>query len=197
MALTDSMEEDYSDMPDLLLASEATISIFDSPWSEECDLSANMGDADEDHDIQDLFNGETNLEGDQDDDNKSVESWDGEPSASDAKEITDEEIANLPVQELNKFLRNVPWKEAARIRKRRRNLKNRGYSLSCRLRKQREQEDLINENTSLKKQLKDRKWKLLKLWKEKEAYKRKYLQLQKCFTDHNQVMEALEPIPRH
>ena len=59
------MEEDYSDMPDLLLASEATISIFDSPWSEEYCLSANMVDVDEDHDIQDLFNGETNLEGDQ------------------------------------------------------------------------------------------------------------------------------------
>ena len=55
-----------------------------------------------------------------DDDNRSVESWDGEPSAPDAKEITDEEIANLPVQELNKLLRNVPWEEAARIRKRRR-----------------------------------------------------------------------------
>ena len=178
----DNMEEDYNDMPDLLLASEATIPIFDSPWGEECDLSVNMADADEDHDIQDLFNGETNLEGDQDDDNRSVESWDEEPSASDAKEITDEEIANLPVQELNKFLRNVPWKEAARIRKRRRNLKNRGYSLSCRLRKQREHEDLINENTSLKKKLEDGKWKLLKMWKEKEAYKRKYLQLQKCFT---------------
>ena len=189
------MEEDYSDMPDLLLASEATISIFDSPWSEEYCLSANMVDVDEDHDIQDLFNGETNLEGDQDDDNRSVESWDGEPSAPDAKEITDEEIANLPVQELNKLLRNVPWEEAARIRKRRRNLKNRGYSLSCRLRKQREHEDLINENTSLKKKLEDRKWKLLKVWKEKEAYKRKYLQLQKCFTDHNQV--TLESLPRH
>ena len=196
MPLTDSMEKDYSDMPDLLLASEATISIFDSPWSEECDLSVNM--ADEDHDIQDLFNGETNLEGDhQDDDNKPVESWDEGPSTQDVKGITDEEIANLKVQELNKLLRNVPCEEAARIRKRRRNLKNRGYSLSCRLRKQREQEDLINENTSLKKQLEDRKWKLLKLWKEKEAYKRKYLQLKKCFTDHNQVMEALESIPLH
>ena len=197
MPSVDNMEEDYSDKPDLFIASEAKISIFDSPWSEEYGLSANMADVDEDHDIdiQDLFNGETNLEGDQDEDNKSVASWDGDPSAPDAKEITDEEIANLPVQELNKLLRNVPWEEAVRIRKRRRNLKNRGYSLSCRLRKQQEQEDLINENTSLKKKLEDRKWKLLKVWKEKEAYKRKYLQLQKCFTDHNQV--TLESLPRH
>ena len=26
----------------------------------------------------------------------------------------DDEVANLPVQELNKLLRNVPWEEAAR-----------------------------------------------------------------------------------
>ena len=190
------MEEDYSNMPDLILASDATISIFESPWSEECDLSANMMAAvDEDLDIQDLFNGETNLEGDQDDESRSVESCDGEPSATDAKGITDEEVANLPVQELNKLLRNVPWEEVARIRKRRRNLKNRGYSLSCRLRKQREQVDLINENTSLKKQVENIKWKLIKVWKEKEVYKRKYLQLQEYFTEHKQGMEALEPRP--
>ena len=178
------MEEDYSDMPDLFLARKATTSLFDSPRSEENGLSTNMADVDEDHDIQDLFNGETNLVGDQDDDNTSLESWDGGTSTQDAKAITDQEIANLPVQELNKLLRNVPWEEAARIRKRRRNLKNRGYSLSCRLRKQQEQEDLINENTSLKKQLEDGKWKLLKIWKEKEAYKRKCIQLQKHFTEH-------------
>ena len=109
------MEEGYSNMPDLFLASEAAIAIFDSPWSEEFDLYTNMAAVDGGHDIQDLFNGETNLEGDQDDDNRSVESWDGGPSAPDAKGITDEEVANLPVQELNKLLRNVPWEEAARI----------------------------------------------------------------------------------
>ena len=192
------MEEDFSNIPDLLLASEATNSLFDSPWSEEYGLSANMADDDEDHedhDIQDLFNGETNLEGDPDDDNRSVESWDGEPSAPDVKDIRDEEIANLPVQELNKLLRNVPWEEAARIRKRRRSLKNRRYSLSCRLRKQREQEDLINENISLKKKLEDRKWKLLEVWKEKEIYKTKYLQLQKYHSEHKQGMEASESLP--
>ena len=182
-------------MPDLFLASDATISIFESPWSEECDLSANMAAVDEDHDIQDLFNDETNLEVGQDDDSWSVESCDGGSGATDAKGITDEEVATLPVQELNKLLRNVPWEEAARIKKRRRNLKNRGYSLSCRLRKQRVHEDLINENTSLKTQVENGKWKLLKVWKEKEVYKRKYLQLQRYFTEHKHGMEALESRP--
>ena len=191
------MEEDYSNMPDLFLASEASIAISEFSWGDEYGLYTNMAAVDEDHDIQDLFNGESNLEGDQDDDNRSVKYWAGGPSTTDAKGITDEEVANLPVQELNKLLRNVPWDDAARIRKRRRNLKNRGYSLSCRLRKQREQEDLINENTSLRKKLEDGKWKLLKVWKEKEVFKTKYLQLQKYFTEHKQEMEALEPVPRH
>ena len=189
------MEEDYSDMPDLFIDMEASTSLFDSPLSEEYGLAVNMGDVHEDHDIQDLFNGETNLHGDLDDEDRSLESWDGEPSTPDANGITDEDIANLPVQELNKRLRNVTWEEASRVRKRRRNLKNRGYSLSCRLRKQREQEDLINENTSLKKQLEDGKWKFIKVWKEKEVYKRKYLQLQKYFTEHKQGMEATESLP--
>ena len=79
-----------------------------------------------------------------------------------------------------------PRRPRAKIRKRRRNLKNREYSLSCRLRKQREHEDLINENTSLKKQLEDGKWKLIKVWKEKEAYKTKYLQLQQYLTKSKQ-----------
>jgi len=156
-----------------------------------------MGDDNDVRDIQDLFDGTciTSLEVDQDDDQASSRPWGEEPSTIDVKEITDQEIANLRVQELNKLLRKVPWQEAARIRKRRRNLKNRGYSLRCRLRKQREQKDLINENTSLKNQLEDGKWKLLKTWKEKEAYKRKYLQLQKCFTAHNRGVERSLSLP--
>jgi len=182
------MDEDCNNMLDIYLASGKTTNLLESVWPEEYILSTNnnkMADDNDERDIQDLFDGVTNPEVDQDDDNASSRSWGEGPSTRGVKEITDQEIANLPVQELNKLLRNVPREEAARIRKRRRNLKNRGYSLSCRLRKQREQEDLINENTSLKKQLKDGKWNLLKTWKEKEAYKRKYLQLQKCFIVRN------------
>ena len=76
--------------------------------------------------------------------------WGEGPSSRDVKELTDHEIANLPVQEVNKLLRTIPWEEARRLRKRRRTLKNRGYSLSCRLRKQREHNDVINENISFK-----------------------------------------------
>jgi len=182
------MDVDCNNMLDFFLASKTTTTLFDSVWPEECILPANnkMADDNDERDIQDLLDGMTNPK----DDNASLRSWGEGPSTRNVKEITDQEIANLPIQELNKLLRNVPWEEAARIRKRRRNLKNRGYSLSCRLRKQREQEDLINENTSLKKQVEDGKWKLLKTCKEKEAYKRKYLQLQKCFVAPNRGVET-------
>ncbi|XP_078364700.1 transcription factor MafK-like [Oculina patagonica] len=191
------MEEDCSDMLDLYLASEVTNTAFYSPWPEESVLSEDnnkMADDKNDRDIQDLFNGETNLEVNQDDDNASSVSWGDESSPGDAKEITDEQIANLRVSELNKRLQNIPWDEAAKIRKRRRNLKNRGYALTCRLRKQREQEDLMNENTLLKKQVEDGKLKVLKIWKEKEAYKRKYLLLQQSIAVHKQGMEATESL---
>ena len=186
------MDVDCTNMLDLYLANETTNTHFDSVWPEGYVFSANnnkMTDENDKRDIQDLFNGETNLNGELDDGNRCLESWEGGASTPDVKGITDEEITNLPVQKLNKLLRNVPWEEAAKIRKRRRNLKNRRYSLSCRLRKQREQEDQINENSALKKKLENGKMKLIKVWKEKETYKRKYLQLQKCFAEHNQGVE--------
>ncbi|XP_020616852.1 transcription factor MafB-like [Orbicella faveolata] len=192
------MDEDCNNMLDLYLANRTTTTLLESVWPDEYILSTSnnkMADDNVERDIQDLFDGVTNPEVDQDDDNASSRSWGEGPSTRGVKEITDQEIANLPVQELNKLLRNVPREEAARIRKRRRNLKNRGYSLSCRLRKQREQEDLINRNTSLKKQVEDGKWKLLKVWKEKEAYKRKYLQLQKYFIVLNQEVKTSESLP--
>ena len=181
------MDEDCNNMLDLCRANETTTTLFDSVWPEEYILSTSnkMVDDNDERDVQDLFDGITNLEVDQDDDNASSTSWGEGPSSRDVKELTDQEIANLPVQELNKLLRTIQGEEAARIRKRRRTLKNRGYSLNCRLRKQRDQEDLIRENISLKNQLENGKWKILKVWKEKETYKRKYLQLERCLIVRN------------
>ena len=151
--------------------------------------------------IEALFNGEAhpeNNEDDDDDDSTSSESESENGNFREAsKEISDDKIKNLRVKELNELLRNIPCDKAAKIRRRRRNLKNRDYALTCRLRKQREHEDLMNENTSLKKQLEDGKWKLLKVLNEKEAYKRKYLQAQQAFTTYRQRMGASEVPPCH
>lgn len=180
------------DFPDLFLASEETDLLFSCSWVvgnvSSAKKSSEMADRDDNRDIQDLFDGETSQEVHQDDDNATSESSDDESIPKNVKILNDEEIANMRVQELNRFLRNVPWDEAKKIRKRRRNLKNRGYALTCRLRKQQEQEDLINENTSLRKQVEDGRWSLLRALKEKETYKKKYMELQQSFTLFKQSM---------
>ena len=179
------MEENALGILDFFLTNEAQNILLGSPWKEESVLSENDND---ERDIQDLFDG-TNPEVDNNDDDTSSESEAESLIPLEAKEISDEEIKNLRLKELNKRLRNIPWEEAAKIRKRRRNLKNRGYALNCRQRKQREHEDLMNENTLLKKQLDDGKWKLLKVWNEKEAYKKKYVQTQRAFAAYKQKIE--------
>ena len=188
------MEENCTDLLDLIISNEAQNIFLGSPWDEESILSQNNKIADDDdddqseRDVQDLFDG-VNPEVNNNDDDATSESEGESVSPREAKEISDEEIKNLRVKELNKLLRNISSEEAAKIRKRRRNLKNRGYALSCRLRKQRQHEDLINENTLLKKQLEDGKWKLLKVWNEKEAYKKKYAKAKRVLAAHNQKME--------
>lgn len=181
-------------MLDLFLASEETDPPLSTPWVVENvspgKKSSTMADEDSNRDIQDLFDGETNQEVNQDDDYATSESSDDESTPEDVRKLTDEEIASMRVRELNRLLRNVPGNEAMKIRKRRRNLKNRGYALTCRLRKQQEHEDLINENTSLRKQVDDGRWTLLRVSKEKEAFQKKYIELQQTFTLFKQRMEA-------
>lgn len=188
------MEEDSIDVLDLFLASEETDLPLSTPWVVENvspgKKSSTMADEDSSRDIQDLFDGETNQEVNQDDDYATSESSDDESTPEDVRKLTDEEIASMRVRELNRLLRNVPGNEAMKIRKRRRNLKNRGYALTCRLRKQQEHEDLINENTSLRKQVDDGRWTLLRVSKEKEAFQKKYIELQQTFTLFKQRMEA-------
>lgn len=188
------MEEDSIDVLDLFLASEETDLPLSTPWVVENvspgKKSSTMADEDSNRDIQDLFDGETNQEVNQDDDYATSESSDDESTPEDVRKLTDEEIASMRVRELNRLLRNVPGNEAMKIRKRRRNLKNRGYALTCRLRKQQEHEDLINENTSLRKQVDDGRWTLLRVSKEKEAFQKKYIELQQTFTLFKQRMEA-------
>lgn len=142
-------------------------------------------------DIRNLFDGiNTEVENENDVDTSSDDSEAENSYQRDVTVISDEEIQNLRVKELNKLLRNIPLEEAAKIRKRRRNLKNRGYALNCRMKKQRVYEDLTNENTLLKKQLEDERCKLLKIFIEKEEYKKKYLQTERAFAAYKKKQET-------
>lgn len=143
------------------------VDISDTPWSMDNLLFEEDIKSDSDDDITDLFNG-GKIE--------DVVSTTG--TQRKIKDLSDEEIKNLRVQDLNKLLRGIPREEAVKIRRKRRNLKNRGYALTCRRRRQQFQEDLFNENQLLKKQLVDGRETLCKVLKERSEYKKKFLQLQ-------------------
>lgn len=149
------------------------VNIADTPWSVDNFLFEENLKSDSDNDIADLFNGGGTDEGFDEEDTISNP---GTPR--NIEEISDEEIKNLRVQELNKLLRDMPRDEAAKIRRKRRNLKNRDYALTCRMRRQQFQEELFNENQFLKRQLADDREKLRKVLKERNIYKGKFLQLQ-------------------
>jgi len=174
-------------MDDSLLYDEVfpgSVNIMDTPWSVENLLFEKV---DSDNDIADLFNGGGKDEGFDEED---VISNPGTPR--NIEEISDEAIENLRVPELNKLLRGVPRDEAVKIRRKRRNLKNRGYALRCRMRRQQFQEDLFNENQLLKRQLEDDKEKLRKVLKERNIFKKKFLQLQSaCIGEY--MVERLVP----
>lgn len=190
------MEEDCFNTFDEFFTDETRKFLFCSTWTGGS-YGDNMAVDDDAQDIQALFNGEVNpeTENNDDDDYTSLESESEMWIPRKSKEISDDEIKTLRVKELNKLLRNIPSDEAAKIRRRRRNLKNRGYALTCRQRKQQEHETLINENTSLKKELEEGKRKLLKVLNEKEAYKKKYLQAQQALNAYKRRMETSVMLP--
>ena len=162
-----------------------SVNIMDTPWSVENLLFEKVYS---DNDISDLFNGEGKDEGFDEED---LISNPGTPR--NIEEISDEEIKNLRVQELNKLLRGVPRDEAVKIRRKRRNLKNRGYALRCRIRRQQFQEDLLYENQLLKRQLEDDKERLRKVLKERNTFKRKFLQLQSAYREEYMVERLVPP----
>ena len=81
------MDEDCNNMLDSYLTNETTTNFFDSvPWPEEYILSSNnnkMADDNDERDIhvQGLFDGVSNPEVDQDDDNVCLVSWGEGPSS--------------------------------------------------------------------------------------------------------------------
>ena len=87
--------------------------IIDSPWSVDNSLFEDVLTCDLNDGITDLFNGEEKDEHFEDDVVPVAE------AQNSITEISDEEIKNLGVPELNKLLRDMQPEEAAIIRRRR------------------------------------------------------------------------------
>ena len=64
--------------------------------------------------------------------------------------ITDDELVQLSVRDLNRRLKNLTKEEKTKLKQRRRLLKNRGYAQTCRSRRIGNQKTLLEENQMLK-----------------------------------------------
>ena len=95
--------------------------------------------------------------------------------------ISDDDLVNLPIQELNKRLKTLPRAEAQKLRKRRRILKNRSYATSCRQRRVASDESLKAQNQRLKDQLREIKEILRKTIGDRNLYKSKCERLEGLF----------------
>ncbi|XP_078368238.1 uncharacterized protein LOC144652073 [Oculina patagonica] len=102
-----------------------------------------------------------------------------------SQEITDDELTNLSIRDLNQRLKSLPKEEAQKIRRRRRSLKNRGYATSCRQRRTALKESLQTENQRLKDQIREAKDHLCKAVRDRDSYKTKFDQLNKVYATLN------------
>lgn len=103
------------------------------------------------------------------------------PEQSSSQKITEEDLINLPIQDLNKRLRRLPKPEARELRKRRRSLKNRGYATNCRQRRAALKESLQAQNQRLKDQLREIKQSLNETMEDRDSYKKKWESLQRFY----------------
>lgn len=97
-------------------------------------------------------------------------------------EITDDDLRNLPVKELNQKMRDLPKHAALKLRKRRRSLKNRGYALNCRNKRVNENIELEATNQRLLTEVAEIKDELSKTIKERDMFKKKYERINTVFS---------------
>lgn len=69
--------------------------------------------------------------------------------AFDVLRLTDEELIQLPVKELNAAVRGLPKHDVLELKQRRRTLKNRSYAANCREKRLTLKEDLEGEREQL------------------------------------------------
>ena len=94
--------------------------------------------------------------------NKTNKVFDPIPTLSDGK------LEKMTIKELNKYIQGIPKQQAQKIKKRRRILKNRKYSLKCRLKTVQKRTKMAEENKSLEKRISAAKEELKTVTKQRD-----------------------------
>lgn len=88
--------------------------------------------------------------------------------------INDALLLQLPVRDLNKRLQGISKEEIARLKQKRRTLKNRGYAQSCRTKRMNQRIELENANEILATELHKMKSELSRITQERDMYKQRF-----------------------
>lgn len=88
--------------------------------------------------------------------------------------INDALLLQLPVRDLNKRLQGISKEEIARLKQKRRTLKNRGYAQSCRTKRMNQRIELENANEILATELHKTKSELARITQERDMYKQRF-----------------------
>jgi len=109
------------------------------------------------------------------------------PDAEAAKIVTDEELINIEIKELNKRIkdRGVSKELAIRLKQRRRTLKNRNYATSCREKKDAEIVNLEGKKNQEMDDLRELEQENQKIREKVEAMARKYERIMEFARENN------------
>ncbi|KAJ8364055.1 hypothetical protein SKAU_G00128860 [Synaphobranchus kaupii] len=97
-----------------------------------------------------------------------------------APALSDDDLVAMSVRELNQHLRGLTKEDMARLKQRRRTLKNRGYAASCRIKRVSQKEELERQKTELQREVDKLVRENASMKLELDALRAKYEALQ-CF----------------
>ncbi|XP_031623647.1 transcription factor MafB [Contarinia nasturtii] len=101
------------------------------------------------------------------------------------KVIADELLTTLSVRELNKRLHGCPREEIAKLKQKRRTLKNRGYAQNCRSKRLHQRHELEKSNRKLQLELENCRMELNKVRLELDMLKQRHAQRQNNNQSHD------------